>query len=1298
MITNTPETLAWLMDEHQGSLGFTEQELQLSATEDSNPKVSAWKDPKYPDNEVSIAIDVARKEVVQQADMEIANFKAKLVEFKVAFPPTTPVQQSSHCLVENLMDYLFGPDSEIYWVFYKEIPIVQHHGHTLFTGCLSIFFQTSRFNISYSEVKSSQVADETIGLPFTFHSAPGFPTLDQYNAFWKQVAYCGLPENSGRGTTERTPGWVSFWSMVQDALNKMLRKLTIEGVTGKRLFVIDDDKVHFAYNHKTDRFGLKDQYHAADKRFGYVCHHQVHACSQMLSAIKFEAVGETCGTATKALIKESLMPAVGSSSHVKLTNTAFAVDRGYAVWPLLKWLVFQHGAAIETATVRRSVDWIMTFDRVYNKDQVELRRSGRRLTIRRDLQEKSNPRVCAHGYQDGNGKAVLGMSTQLTRNEFDFVLRREGDIRIYNDQRINNKQWYQFVCNNVDADFEEENALEETMHLHGRSEVIPLLWKNNHQGWFLMRSFSFTSSTINSLLTYINSLDSDSRRLVIRDEDAWSVVQEYFGSRKTVAGMTHDEAQGEDIASLVHGFAAQIRINDEEAILSLREQLSDHSLPTGLIRGLVKSFNGKANDTEPNLEANLATLLAAPHAHRQYKLQSFDQLLKQCRERMRNYSKTVQFVDDEGKTRRRNKEQLELILSLVEQDEKDQASGQSSELSPEDTVRLKLLQRVLTSSYLKRLDDTTQVEYTRRGHALEKQYARCLWDESNRAFQIEMACPRLAAIVSNGMVAKRDMVFVKDSDDFLALVKRNNEEPFSPDEVPTQLDDVAEYDIMPLEMKARLSPRTEQQQRAIQQSASEKFNIGDSKRKFFEVDSRDTDVLEEYIPDNKEAIQILHHAFCHGSDRAMLLSGDDHGKLIMGVTVNFHQDLLDAYEKVLKDLYAFVLVDFYIEERNMCPFNPVVERALNYMNTTRDELALLFSLWKCAHCDLLLPLPPIQRIVPKWISKWNAIKSGSDTMTKLLDMVPAVLPHDTSQAQVVARMLNLQLIVGLRCYQMCTSSNRPTESGCMRLYRNAASRRMTYKQFVTSASSALGKSSIGKRSNRRIVLDGMAGEGDSLHREDVYLQGNTQDNDLQTQQEEEESLLSPSDYCTPRQTQRKTRTTASVATVELVQPTSQTPKKRRIKDTRRNPHDNMREKPLPPLQVNPIVKQREGQCTGFMVERINPDPTVKRKNQGAGTVGTCALCGGRTRHYCLGCHRFLCYGWTKSREQHMMDSTGQGLEKQEVLHVGTTSKGHAIAANVTCAVLAHFPRIASSIQDMNDSCVPESQKDKGSED
>ena len=218
MILNTPQTLAWLMDEQQGSLGFTEQELQQSAADDANPKVSAWKPPKYPDHEVSIAIDVARKEVVRQADTEIANFKAKLVEYKVAFPPTTPVQQSNHCLVENLMDYLFGPDSEMFWVFYKEIPIVQQHGHTLFTGCLSIFFQTSRFNISYSEVKSSQVAEETIGLPFTFHSAPGFPTLDQYNAFWKQVVYCGLPENSGRGTTERNPGWVSFWSMVQGAL------------------------------------------------------------------------------------------------------------------------------------------------------------------------------------------------------------------------------------------------------------------------------------------------------------------------------------------------------------------------------------------------------------------------------------------------------------------------------------------------------------------------------------------------------------------------------------------------------------------------------------------------------------------------------------------------------------------------------------------------------------------------------------------------------------------------------------------------------------------------------------------------------------------------------------------------------------------------------------------------------------------------------------------------------------------------------------------------------------------------
>ena len=48
------------------------------------------------------------------------------------------------------------------------------------------------------------------------------------------------------------------------------------------------------------------------------------------------------------------------------------------------------------------------------------------------------------------------------------------------------------------------------------------------------------------------------------------------------------------------------------------------------------------------------------------------------------------------------------------------------------------------------------------------------------------------------------------------------------------------------------------------------------------------------------------------------------------------------------------------------------------------------------------PLPPMERIIPLVFSTWNAMKSGSDTISKLFAHEPHNIPADEAQAGAVA--------------------------------------------------------------------------------------------------------------------------------------------------------------------------------------------------------------------------------------------------------------------------------------------------------
>jgi hypothetical protein len=70
-----------------------------------------------------------------------------------------------------------------------------------------------------------------------------------------------------------------------------------------------------------------------------------------------------------------------------------------------------------------------------------------------------------------------------------------------------------------------------------------------------------------------------------------------------------------------------------------------------------------------------------------------------------------------------------------------------------------------------------------------------------------------------------------------------------------------------------------------------------------------------------------------------------------------------------------------------------------------------FHLWRYVSTKLPLPIPPLERIIPYVLSRWNLIKGGSDAITKLLWLNMYTPPCSTPQCHAISWMLLLGPVV-----------------------------------------------------------------------------------------------------------------------------------------------------------------------------------------------------------------------------------------------------------------------------------------------
>ena len=150
-------------------------------------------------------------------------------------------------------------------------------------------------------------------------------------------------------------------------------------------------------------------------------------------------------------------------------------------------------------------------------------------------------------------------------------------------------------------------------------------------------------------------------------------------------------------------------------------------------------------------------------------------------------------------------------------------------------------------------------------------------------------------------------------------------------------------------------------------------------------------------------MQILHHAYVFDFQYVLLLVGDATGIILSGTWVEFNDELKKEYGLFLRLVYEKSLRWAYRPDIVTLP-EEKIKIALKQVGrgggVDYESFLGHFALWKYITTKIQGPLPHVERIIPFLFAKWNCLKGGSDTITKLIWFAIKALPVKSPQVSI----------------------------------------------------------------------------------------------------------------------------------------------------------------------------------------------------------------------------------------------------------------------------------------------------------
>jgi hypothetical protein len=349
---------------------------------------------------------------------------------------------------------------------------------------------------------------------------------------------------------------------------------------------------------------------------------------------------------------------------------------------------------------------------------------------------------------------------------------------------------------------------------------------------------------------------------------------------------------------------------------------------------------------------------------------------------------------------------------------------------------------VIKASLLKKQGANKRTE-TRQGQALEKPFLAQMWKDNVNETSANL--PKFRAIYRPGLVAKKGKAYVKDSADAVGIISTDQ---------PASDRDEQSLEVVPIEVKARVAVNTAVRERLQLQALVGLDSYSPNACHYIRIKSQE---VSKWIPSDHEQFQLLHHVYCYGSQRGLMLIGNAK-RLTSGILVDFDQELLDAWDKVISYIYLRALRWAYSLDEGMDAFPEetivacLASPRLKDMKLDIDSFKTLYGLWWKLNvkvdAHIRLPLPKCDRILPYQHAFWNVVKGGSDTITKLIDFVEEKIGIRSPSTCVTARFLLLNAVAFHRCYQIVTAKSDLDSYPSLYHFRQAASKRSTMDDSV----------------------------------------------------------------------------------------------------------------------------------------------------------------------------------------------------------------------------------------------------------
>jgi hypothetical protein len=1162
-------------------------------------------------------------------------------------------------MIDEVLDFFFGKKSPIFHAFEEQLGLE----HQDFLKFLTSFFLQARYQDS-----ASGIYDKDSRL-----SLAGCLSKEKYNAVWLEIEVLGQTP-IGRGE-------VYLWKAMETAYNDKMRVLVIQGFRGAIKATVDDDKPH-SQSRQKNTAALKNKKHVRDNRDGHTVHTMVYTASQLPVGIVWEQEKHT----TAPSVLNELLDSQFLRCSGTLNGITLLMDRAYWPYDTVQYLL-KNGADIHGTKMRDS--WFLyTYDqRLTSQDtRISIERVGpRRLFVANSVPTPAtgNKMFSAVAYRN-NGNVTLGLTSEILDHEWDLTPRKPTDILRYNklcqlsDEFVFDEedtpgedpedkpaycvrqdlpQWCNKLASNVEDTSEYERLID------GLKSIRPVTCGQSDPTWFTARMFSLTSSTTDRLVKHVLASGEwmQERNADAFHRDSWKQLKDYLGDHApqeeaTPAGVEDIQLE-EPVVDGQLDYAA-IRASALEANDETRAR-TDEELKNRLpllslvqLKGIVSILGGKSVAREQGNIKKVVTFLECNDIFvRPYIIKGKSDLV--------SIATKKGFDKDESKIKTSD----ELAIMLGEHDRS--TGGVSGSEAPMDSLQKDLIRLMLESSFMPKLTAKTK-EYCKVGKNNEDPVMRKVLEHSNE----RQTTHKIDVAYKWGLVEEVERPQNKGSVDFVCGGRKDLGGGVFSDE-----------GLFAVEVKTRTTGATIQQEhhrQRIANNANPRFNGVSVRERYVEV-SPHCAVFKLQMRDSHEKMQIMHHAYLVASTVLLVIGkyyitycnsqtlrptsltkslyllnpANRDCNIIKGLWVEFDEVLLTAYRRVLQDIFSLTLAWAYrdggaaLSEIEL-PVKLILQDKANKDSKALqvysfDEIADAVDFWDYFSRKLVHPVPPCKTMVPLIFSIWNALKSGSDTLTKIMSHHQPNVPRKGPQAVAVQR--NLMIVAGTmhRILQHVEAKeDLENNYGTLEHYRRAANDRRPFKKTLSEIVALLTSLTGGAGGPDDETL------GDALTQVELFESDNEEDDG-----DEDAGVLDLAELVHK----------ASIGT----QQTFLTPaRKKGWRSLLGGDKDEM-------TDTEAAIQDRTTNCCGIPLYRLGFGYLDGGRSDSSGGPGRCFLCGDKTHWWCGSCHRYLCHGVMKSNKAEQLKMAGiEPFVQLENFKVKTGGKYKCALTFRTCFVEAHF--------------------------